>query len=202
MSWITRTARRMFIDLSPLRRSRDLRYLVTGQLVSELGSQLTAVAVPWQVYLLTHSSLDVGLVSLGQLIPLIIGSLFGGSLADVVDRRRLLLVTQVLMAACSAGLAINADLGRTLWPLFVLPALGAGFSALGEAGQSAMVPSMVRRSEVAAANAMFQALFQLGLVLGPAMAGLLLAGAGIRFVYWLDVASFVVAAVTIFAISP
>lgn len=192
----------MFIDLSPLRRSRDLRYLVTGQLVSELGSQLTAVAVPWQVYLLTHSSLDVGLVSLGQLIPLIIGSLFGGSLADVVDRRRLLLVTQVLMAACSAGLAINADLGRTLWPLFVLPALGAGFSALGEAGQSAMVPNLVRRSEVASANAMFQALFQLGLVLGPAMAGLLLAGAGIRFVYWMDVASFVVAAVTIFAISP
>jgi len=192
----------MFIDLSPLRRSRDLRYLVAGQLVSELGSQLTAVAVPWQVYLLTHSSLDVGLVSLGQLVPLIIGSLFGGSLADVVDRRRLLLVTQVLMAACSAGLAVNADLGRTLWPLFVLPALGAGFSALGEAGQSAMVPNLVRRSEVAAANAMFQALFQLGLVLGPAMAGLLLAGAGIRFVYWMDVASFVVAAVTIFAISP
>jgi MFS family permease len=202
MSKMTRAARRFLIDLSPLRRSRDLRYLVSGQLISELGSQLTTVAVPYQVYLMTRSSLDVGLVSLCQLVPLIIGSLFGGSLADVIDRRRLLLVTQVLLAACSAGLAVNADAGAVLWPLFVLPALGAGFSSLGEAGQSAMVPRMVQRSEVATANAMFQALFQLGLVVGPAVAGLLLAGAGIRFVYWMDVASFVVAAIAIFAISP
>jgi MFS family permease len=201
MSKVTRVARRFLIDLSPLRRSRDLRYLVSGQLISELGSQLTTVAVPYQVYLLTRSSLDVGLVSLCQLVPLIIGSLFGGSLADVVDRRRLLLVTQVLLAACSAGLAVNADAGAVLWPLFVLPALGAGFSSLGDAGQSAMVPNMVRRSEVATANAMFQALFQLGLVVGPAVAGLLLAGTGIRFVYWMDVASFGVAAIAIFAIS-
>src|ERR1700722_5199027 len=198
MSWM----RRLFIDLSPLKRSRDLRYLVSGQLVSVLGSQLTTVAVPYQVYLLTHSSLDVGLVSLGQLIPLIVGSLFGGSLADVIDRRRLLLLTQVLMAACSAGLALNTDLGASLWPLFVLPAVAAGFSSLSSAGQNAMVPNLIQRSEVATANAMFQALFQLGLVVGPAVAGLLLAGAGIRFVYWMDVASFAVAAVAIFLISP
>jgi MFS family permease len=198
MSWISR----LVIDLSPLRRSRDLRYLVSGQLISELGSQLTTVAAPYQVYLLTHSSLDVGLASLAQLVPMIIGSLLGGSLADVVDRRRLLLLTQVPMAACSAGLAINADIGAALWPLFVMPALAAGFSALGEGGQSAMVPNLVRRSEVATANAMFQALFQLGLVVGPAVAGLLLAGAGVRFVYWMDVTSFVVAGVAIFLISP
>src|ERR1700677_1449560 len=130
MSWIIRTARRMFIDLSPMRRSRDLRYLVTGQLVSELGSQLTAVAVPYQVYLLTRSSLDVGLVSLAQVVPLIIGSLLGGALADVIDRRVLLLVTELFMAASVAGLAINTDLGPSLWPLFVLPAIGQGFSAV------------------------------------------------------------------------
>jgi MFS family permease len=88
-----------------------LRRLIAGQLVSELGTQLTTVAVPYQVYLLTRSSLDVGLVSLAQLLPLVIGSLLGGSLADVVDRRRLLLLTQLLMAACSAGLAVNADFG-------------------------------------------------------------------------------------------
>jgi predicted MFS family arabinose efflux permease len=188
--------------VTPLKRSRDLRYLVSGQLISELGSQLTTVAVPYQVYVLTHSSLDVGLVSLGQLIPLIIGSMFGGSLADVVDRRRLLLLTQLLMAACSAGLAFNTDLGASLWPLFVLPAIAAGFSALSDAGQSAIVPNLVRRSELATANAMFQVLFQLGLVIGPAIAGLLLAGAGIRFVYWMDVVSFAVAALAIFLISP
>lgn len=106
-----RTARRVLIDLSPLRRSRDLRCLVLGELVSVLGTQLTTVAVPYQVYQLTHSSLYVGLVSLAQLFPLIAGSLLGGSAVDAMDRRRLLIVAQVLLVGCSAGLAINADLG-------------------------------------------------------------------------------------------
>src|SRR5580692_4207717 len=126
---------RLLIDLSPLRRSRDLRYLVWGELVSVLGNQLTTVAVPYQVYQLTHSSLYVGLVSVTQLFPLIAGSLLGGSIVDAMDRRRLLMLAQVLMAACSAGLALNADLGTALWPLFVLPALSAGFSGLDSAGR-------------------------------------------------------------------
>ena len=193
---------RLLIDLSPLRRSRDLRHLVWGELVSVLGNQLTTVAVPYQVYQLTHSSLDVGLVSVTQLFPLIAGSLLGGSEVDAMDRRRLLMLAQVLMAACSAGLAVNADLGTALWPLFVLPALSAGFSGLDSAGRNAIVPNLVRRSEVSSANAIFQALFQFGLVAGPALAGLLLAGAGVRFVYWLDVAGFGVALLAVFLISP
>ena len=198
----SRPARRLLIDLTPLRRSRDLRRLVSGELVSVLGTQLTTVAVPYQVYQLTHSSLDVGLVSITQLFPLIAGSLMAGSVVDAMDRRRLLMVAQVLMAACSAGLAVNADLGPALWPLFVLPALAAGFSGLDSAGRNAIVPNMVRRSELSTASAIFQALFQLGVVAGPAVAGLLLAGAGVRFVYWMDVASFGVALLAVFLISP
>src|SRR6266699_3971011 len=137
----SRAARRLFIDLTPLRRSRDLRRLVSGELVSVLGNQLTTVAVPYQVYQLTRSSLDVGLVSITQLVPLIAGSLLGGSVVDAMDRRRVLMLAQVLMAACSAGLAVNADLGTSLWPLFVLPALAAGFSGLDSAGRNAMVPN-------------------------------------------------------------
>ena len=197
-----RPARRLFIDLTPLRRSRDFRFLIGGELVSVLGTQLTTVAVPYQVYRLTHSSLDVGLVSLVQLFPLIAGSLLGGSVADAMDRRRLLMMAQVLPALCSAGLAVNADLGTSLWPLFVLPALSAGFSPLDSAGRSAIVPRLVRRSELSTANAMFQALFQFGLVVGPAVAGLLLAGAGVRFVYWMDVASFGAALLGAFLMSP
>ena len=194
--------RRLFIDLTPLRRSRDFRWLLLGELVSVLGTQLTTVAVPYQVYQLTRSSLDVGLVSLAQLLPLIAGALLGGSLVDAIDRRRLLMLAQVLPAACSAGLAINTDLGTSLWPLFVLPALSAGFSPLDSAGRSAIVPRLVRRSELSTANAMFQALFQFGLVVGPAVAGLLLAGAGVRFVYWMDAASFGAALLGAFGISP
>jgi MFS family permease len=197
-----RPARRLLIDLTPLRRSRDFRFLIGGELVSVLGTQLTTVAVPYQVYRLTHSSLDVGLVSLAQLLPLIAGSLLGGSVVDAMDRRRLLMLAQVLPALCSAGLAVNADLGTSLWPLFVLPALSAGFSPLDNAGRSAIVPRLVRRSELSTANAMFQALFQFGLVVGPAVAGLLLAGAGVLFVYWMDVASFGAALLGAFLMSP
>ena len=98
----------LLIDIGPLRRSRDLRALVGGQFVSVLGSQMTGVAVPYQVYRLTGSSLDVGLVSLAALGPLLAGSLLGGSLVDAVDRRRLLIAVSVVMAAVSAGLAVNA----------------------------------------------------------------------------------------------
>jgi MFS family permease len=197
-----RVPRRLLIDLTPLRRSRDFRFLVGGEMVSVLGNQLTTVAVPFQVYQLTHSSLDVGLVSATQLAPLIAGSLLAGSIADAIDRRRLLMVAQVLMALCSAGLAINADLGTALWPLFLLPALSAGFNGLDSAGRSAIIPNMVQRSEVSTANAIFQSLFQFGQVAGPAVAGLLLAGAGVRFVYWLDVAGFGVAFLAMFLMSP
>ena len=99
--------------MSPLRRSRDLRCLVAGQLLSTLG-QLTTVAVPYQVYILTRSSLDVGLVSLATVLPLIAGALLGGSLADAADRRKILLGAQLLTLLCTAGLAVNADAGPVL----------------------------------------------------------------------------------------
>jgi MFS family permease len=201
VGWFSEAAKRLIIDVTPLRRSRDLRFLVTAELVSGLGNQLTAVAVPFQVYTLTRSSLDVGLVSLAQLLPLMLGPLIGGSLADVVERRRLLLVASILMAGCSAGLAVNADLGAKLWPLFLLPAVAAGFGGLADAGQSAILPNMAQRSELATVNAMFQALYQIASIVGPAVAGVLLAGAGVRIVYWLDVATFAVALVAIWLIA-
>ncbi|HXS64019.1 MAG TPA: MFS transporter [Streptosporangiaceae bacterium] len=202
MSRTNRPWRHLLIDVSPLRRSRDLRYLVAGELLSQLGSALTMVAVPFQVYALTHSSLDVGLVSLAQFFPLIAGALLGGSLADAVDRRVLLLVAELLMALCSAGLAINADAGARLWPLFVLPALAAGFNTGTSAAMSAILPNLVKQSEISKVNSMFQAIFQLGSVVGPAVAGLLLAGAGVRFVYWMDVVSWGAAIVAAAVIGP
>jgi MFS family permease len=195
-------SRHILLDLTPLRRSRDFRALIGGLGVSVLGNQLTAVAVPYQVYAITHSSLYVGLVSLAQLFPLILGSLFGGSVVDAVDRRRMLLVVEVLGAASSAGLALNSDFGPVLWPLFLFPAVTAALSGMDSAARNAMIPRMVGLRSVPAANAMFQALFQTGAIVGPAAAGLLLAGAGVRVVYWLDVASFGAAALSVLLISP
>jgi MFS family permease len=195
-------SRHVLLDLSPLRRSRDFRALIGGLGVSTLGSQLTAVAVPYQVYAITHSSLYVGLVSLTQLFPLILGSLFGGSVVDSADRRRLLLVVGALGAASSAGLALNADFGPALWPLFLFPALTAALSGVDSSARNAMVPGLVGLSSVPTANAMFQALFQIGSIAGPAAAGLLLAGAGVHVVYWLDVVSFGAAMLAVLIISP
>ena len=193
MKRIARIGRNLVVDVGPLRRSRDLRCLFGGQLVIMLGGQLTTVAVPYQVYSLTRSSLDVGLVSLAQLLPLIAGGVVGGALADAADRRSLLLASQLLTALCAAGLAVNATVGTALWPLFVLPAAAAGCAVAGESGLSAMLPNLAGRTETATVNAMFQALLQVGQVAGPAVAGLLLAGVGVRFVYWLDAASVAVA---------
>ena len=195
-------SRHILLDLTPLRRSRDFRALISGLGVSVLGNQLTAVAVPYQVYAITHSSLYVGLVSLAQLFPLILGSLFGGSVVDAVDRRRMLLVVELLGAASSAGLALNSDFGPALWPLFLFPAVTAALSGMDSAARNAMIPGMVGLRSVPAANAMFQALFQTGAIVGPALAGLLLAGAGVRLVYWLDVATFGAAAIAVLFISP
>jgi MFS family permease len=190
------------MDLSPLRQSRDFRALIGGVGVSTLGAQLTSVAVPFQVYAITRSSLYVGLVSLAQLFPLIFGSLLGGALADSVDRRRLLLIVEGLAAASSAGLALNSDFGPALWPLFVFPSVSAALSGIDSAARNSMIPGLVGLSLVPASNAMFQALFQTGAIVGPAAAGLLLAGAGVHVVYWLDVASFCVAMLAVLMISP
>src|ERR1700679_746493 len=114
---------KILVDTTPLRESRDFRLLFSGQLVSALGTQLTVVAIPYQVYRLTGSSLDVGLVSLAQLGPLLVCSLIGGAVADAHDRRKLLLVTELLLALVSAGVAVNGGLSRpALWPLFAPPA--------------------------------------------------------------------------------
>ena len=141
--------RRIFLDLTPLRRSRDYRALIAGLGVSVLGNQLTTVAVPFQVYAITRSSLVVGLVSLAQLFPLIIGSLLGGSMVDAVDRRKILIVVETIGALCSAALALNADLGPQLWPLFLFPAITASIGSIcatGSWGSTAATISRISRS--------------------------------------------------------
>jgi MFS family permease len=186
--------RGILADLTPLRASRDFSLLFSGQLVSFLGSQLTVVAVPYQVYLLTHSSLAVGMVSLAQLGPLIVGSLIGGSIVDSADRRTLMLRMQLVLAAVSVGLALNAmrDNGA-VWPLFVLTAIAAAFSGVDRPARSAIIPSLLDEDLLPAAYALWQIQMQLGFTLGPAAAGLLLSQVGLAAVFWIDAGTFIVA---------
>jgi len=194
---------RLFADTRPLRVHRAFRRMWFGQLVSGMGSQLTIVGVAYQTYRLTHSSFAVGLVSLAQLGPLLVGSLWGGSIADARDRRRLLLMTNVLMATTSAGLAVNAGLGHPrLWPLFVCTAGSAGFQALDMPARRAALPMIVPPEDLPAALALQQVLYQTALVVGPALAGLLIARAGLGTVFSIDVASFAAAFASAWLLPP
>ncbi len=194
---------RVLLDIEPLRRSRDYRRLYVGQGISFLGSQLTVVAVPYQVYLMTGSSLMVGLVSLAQLVPLVVGSLVGGSIADSMDRRRLLLIAQVAMALTSVALGLNALSSRpTLWPIFVFSALAAAFSGLDRPARSASIPTLVGLDLISAANALWQTMIQVGSLLGPAIAGVLLATVGLSAVYWIDAATFAVSFLAVARMRP
>src|SRR5262249_46259305 len=107
----------MFLNLAPLRKHRDYRLLYTGQLVSMFGSIITYVAVPYQFFELTHSSFVVGMLGASQLIPLLLFALLGGAYADAMDRRKLLVVSEIVMTAGSLTLAIN---GMVAHPSVVL----------------------------------------------------------------------------------
>ncbi len=185
---------RLFVDITPLRESPQYRRLWFGYAVNQLGSQLTIVAVAYQVYKLTGSSLDVGLISLAQLGPAIIGPIIGGSMADAIDRRTILLFTNVGGAVCTVGLAVNATVTHpAIWPLYVCGALSAATSGVDQPTRNAMMIMLVKRDSFVAANALRTLLQQIALVVGPSVAGLLLAGVGIETVFWIDVVTFGVA---------
>lgn len=194
---------RLLADLSPLRESRHYRFLFCGQAVSYLGSQLTAVAVPFQIFLLTRSSLAVGMVGLVSVVPLVTMSLVGGSIADAVDRRKLLLATQVALTATSVGLALNASRpDPALWPLYALAALSAGLSGVDLPTRNAIVPNLVRRELFTSAAALNQILFQVGHVVGPALAGLVIGRVSVAAAYWADAVTFGAAMATTLALPP
>ena len=185
-------------DISPLRTSREFRLLWSGQLISQVGSAVRFVALPYQVYLLTGSTFAVGLLGLFQAVPLIVLSLWGGVIADRVDRRRLLLTTNVGLALVSVALAIATQLDAATLPLlYVLTAVGAGIGALDQPARSALAPSLVQRRLIPAAMALTQTQWQLASVIGPAAAGLLIAQLGLASAYWIDVATFAGATVAL-----
>jgi MFS family permease len=195
--------RRLAIDVSPLRDAPEYRAIFIGQLISVIGRQITVVAVPYQVYLLSHSSLAVGSLGLFQLIPYVLCSLLAGTIADRVDRRVLLLWTQVLLAACSALFMAGAWYGRPpLWFVYLVAAVAAGISAVDQPARSATIPNLVRRSQLAGALSLNYALFQTGALAGPAVGGLVIARVGLPVAYAIDVATFGAAMITVFLISP
>jgi MFS family permease len=173
-------------------RHRDFRLLWLGQIVSVTGSQMQLVAINWHIYLLTHSAFALGMVGLFRAGPIILCSLLGGVVADVIDRRRLMMITQALMLTCSAVLAFVTFGGlQRVWPIYLLTAIASGAWAFDTPARQALMPALVPAKDFPNAVSLSMLMFQIGMILGPAMAGFLLARRGPGLVYAVNAASFV-----------
>jgi MFS family permease len=183
--------RRLTLDLSPTRVSPPFRNLLIGDAVSVVGTQVTAVAVPLQVYALTRSPAAVGLVGIVGLVPLIIFGLYGGAVADAVDRRRLVLMTTSIQAVLSTVLLAQAVAGlHWTWLLYVIVAVQAALFAVDSPARQAFIPRLLPRELLPAGNALRQVEFNVGMAGGPLLAGVMVAAFGYGAAYGFDAVSF------------
>jgi ENTS family enterobactin (siderophore) exporter len=184
------------IDLRPLRESPTLRDLWVANTISAVGSRLTAVAMVWQVFEITDSKAQTGLLGLCVGLPYLLLSMYGGVLADRM-RREWILIATALAGALGAGLLwVNALADAPpVWPIFVLATFMACAMALGSPARMALAPLLVRSELIPAAAALNQVGFQIAFVGGPALAGVLIAGTGVQWTYFIDAASYLVSLV-------
>jgi MFS family permease len=189
--------KRLAVDVRPL-RSRHFRNLWIGQSISFFGSNITYVAIPYQTYQLTGSTLLVGLIALAELVPLLTLAVVGGTIADAVDRRRLLLVSDVALAAVTVVLVLNARLDEPSLPLLFACEAGATAAyAFQRPARNALTPKLVPADQLLAAIAVEDVVFNLARVAGPALAGLLIATLGFAGAYAVDLATFAASLVAI-----
>ncbi len=171
--------------------------------MSGVGNQITRVALPFQVYLLTGSTLAIGALTLFQLVPILLFALGAGSLADAVDRRRLLMVTQSGLAVCSLILTVLALGGDPPLPaLFAVAFVAAGLGAVDQPTRASAIPRLVPPERLPAAIALNQLNFQTASIIGPAVGGVLIATVGMSGAYAVDFVSFVATLTALLAIHP
>lgn len=179
---IRRLARRLSPDVAPIRGSREFRLLYFGQAGSSAGVIICYVALPYQGYQISHSSLVVGLLSVAELLPVLLAGLVGGALADGLERRSLILITQAVAVCCAAVLVANALAWRQLWLVFALAGLLAGAFGMQRPSVDALVPLLVRHDDLPGAAALAGLLGTVSQTAGPLLAGGLLTG-GIPLAY-------------------
>jgi MFS family permease len=193
VTWAERF-RALRVDLTPLRTSRDFRLLFYAGTVFYFGAMVSYVAIPYQIYTLTGSNFAVGAVGLVELAPLVVFGLYGGALADHVDRRKLLVWSGVAQAVLTGVLAVNAFRDHpSVWLIFVLSVGLASTSSLQRPSREALMPRTVTHDELPAANALTSLGMQLGVLVGPALGGLLVAYVGIGWCFLVDICGLSVA---------
>jgi MFS family permease len=186
-------SRRLALDITPLRTSRDFRLVFSAAGVSGFGSMLTYVTIPFQVAEITDDPLLVGLIGVCELVPLLVMAFVGGALADYLDRRLLVLGAEVAQMVLTGVLLLNAISHQpTVWPLYVIAALSAGVDGLQRPALEGLIPRIVAPDQIPAAGALGSLRMQIAGISGPAAAGVLIASAGLPAVYTIDLATFAV----------
>ena len=187
------------MDTRPLRTSRDFRLLFVGGTVSRVGSMVTYVCLPFQVKVLTGSFVLVGVLGAVELVPLVVFGLYGGALADAVDRRRMVLVTEAALMVLSAMLMVNALTPQPrLWPIYAFAFLAASFDALQRPSLDSLLPRIVAHDQLMAAGALTGLSGSLATMAGPAVGGVLIATVGVWGGYAVDVVTFAASLVALF----
>jgi MFS family permease len=191
------------MDVTPLRVSADFRRLFIGQAISEFGTQISFVAVQFQVYDLTRSTAMVGLLALAEALPLVVLPIVGGAIADAVERRRFLMVAQAVTAALSAALAVNAFLpDPKIWVLFAFAFLSASAYSLYSPAFRAWPARLLTPDLYTSATALEVVYYQAAALTGPLLAGVLIDSVGVEWAYVLDAASYLAVVVALVRIRP
>jgi len=191
----------MLLDLSPLKVSRDYRYLFFGQLVSFFGSMMTFIIVPWQMFQITQSNAMVGYISLAEFVPMAGLALIGGAIADYLDRRMILRVTEIGQMILTLTLVINAGLEQPrVWVLFIVVALHAGFAALQRPAFETYIQAIIPPEIMSSVMALNSIRFQIGMILGPAIGGIIAARFSAVDAYLIDLVTFAASLIAVFMV--
>ena len=189
----------MLIDLSPLRASRDYRLLFFGQLVSFFGSMMTFIVVPWQMYQLTQSSAMVGYIYLAEFVPMVCLAFVGGALADFIDKRKMLRLTEIGQTFLTAVLLFNSLLPRPrIWILFVVVAAHAGLAALQRPAFESFIQRVIPTEMMSSVMALNSVRFSIGMIVGPAVAGVIATQLSPSVAYGIDLVTFAASLIAVF----
>lgn len=190
------------IDISPLRKSRDFRNLWAAGLISYFGSMITYVAVPFQIKELTNSYVAVAISGLIEIVPLVIFGLYGGVLADAIDRKKLIWITEALSLLFTALLLINSLLDSpSILLIYVVSGLFAATSGLRQPAMQAALPRLVDHEDMTAAAALMSIRWQAGVIIGPTIGGILISTFSVAVGYAADIATFVISLILLALLS-
>jgi MFS family permease len=189
----------MLLDLSPLKVSRDYRLLFFGQLVSFFGSMMTFIVVPWQMYQLTQSSAMVGYIYLAEFVPMVALAFVGGALADFLDKRKMLRLTEIGQTSVTAILLLNSLLPNPrIWVLFLCVALHAGLAAIQRPAFESFIQKVIPPELMSSVMALNSIRYSVGAIVSPAIAGIIATQFSSSVAYAIDLTTFLASLIAVF----